>query len=340
METIEILKKMVPEIMDLVEKRYLILRTIYYNEPIGRRTIAHKLGLKERSVRYEANLLSDQGLINIDNMGMYITEDGKELIKSLSGLYGELKGITRIERILEERLKIKRVYIAPGTFLEDQTVIKDMGKIVSQLLDRLIQPKDIIGITGGNTMAAITDEFSDYSKKRDVIVTPARGGLGSDLNTQSNSIAAKLAEHLGGSYRLLYVPDGLDGETFDLILKNKEVKESIDTINKMNVLIFGIGRADTMAERRKLPKEKVDELLSKKAVAEAFGHYFDICGKEIWEYKTIGLSLDKFKSLNNLIGVAGGEEKAEAIIAVSSLNPNMVLVTDEAAARKILEIIN
>ena len=71
METIEILKKMVPEIMDLVEKRYLILRTIYYNEPIGRRTIAHKLGLKERSVRYEANLY-DQGLINIDNMGMYI----------------------------------------------------------------------------------------------------------------------------------------------------------------------------------------------------------------------------------------------------------------------------
>ena len=32
----------------------------------------------------------------------------------------------------------------------------------------------------------------------------------------------------------------------------------------MNVLIFGIGRADTMAERRKLPKEKVDELLRRK----------------------------------------------------------------------------
>ncbi len=66
-------------------------------------------------------------------------------------------------------------------------------------------------------------------------------------------------------------------------------------INNMNTLIFGIGRADTMAQRRNLSIEKIQRLLSEGAVAEAFGHYFDIKGKEIWEYKTIGLSLDKYK---------------------------------------------
>lgn len=340
METIEIIKKMAPEIIELIEKRYMILRSIFYNQPIGRRAISNELGLKERNVRDEVNILKDQGLINIDNMGMYITEDGKELIIELSTLYGDLKGITSIEKTLQKRLNIKKVYILPGTFLEDNTVIKDMAKVVARLIVDIIQPKDIIGITGGNTMAGIVNDFLKDNKKRDIVVTPARGGLGSDLNTQSNSIAAKLAEQLGGSYKLLYVPDGLDGEAFDHMLKNKEVSESIETINRMNILLFGIGRADTMAVRRQLPTKKIDELLNKGAVAEAFGHYFDINGKEIWEYKTIGLTLEKFKALENIFGVAGGEDKAQAILAISTLNPNMVLVTDEAAAKKILEIVN
>ncbi|NLY46123.1 MAG: sugar-binding transcriptional regulator [Tissierella sp.] len=340
METIEIIKKMAPEIIELIEKRYLILRSIFYNQPIGRRAISNELGLKERNVRDEVNILKDQGLINIDNMGMYITEDGKELIIELSTLYGDLKGLTSIEKALQKKLNIKKVYILPGTFLEDNTVIKDMAKVVTKLLADIIQPKDIIGITGGNTMAGIVNEFLKDSKKRDIVVTPARGGLGSDLNTQSNSIAAKLADQLGGSYKLLYVPDGLDGEAFDHMLKNREVRESIETINQMNILLFGIGRADTMAIRRQLPTNKVDELLNKGAVAEAFGHYFDINGKEIWEYKTIGLTLEKFKTLEKILGVAGGEDKAQAILAISTLNPNMVLVTDEAAARKILAIVD
>lgn len=339
METIEMIKRIAPEITELIVKRYLILRSIYYNQPIGRRAISNELGFKERNVRDEVNILKDQGLINIDNTGMYITEDGKQLITELSSLYGDLKGITGIEKLLQEKLNIKRVYIVAGTFLEDKTVIKDMGKIVTRLLADSIQAKDIIGITGGNTMASIVNEIAKDNKQRDIVVTPARGGLGKDLNTQSNSIAAKLSEQLGGSYRLLYVPDGLDVEAFDLMLKNKEVSESIDTINDMNILLFGIGRADTMAARRQLPMDKVNDLINKGAVAEAFGHYFDINGEEIWEYKTIGLTLEKFKTLENILGVAGGEEKAQAILAISTLNPNMVLVTDEAAARKILELV-
>ncbi len=95
-----------------------------------------------------------------------------------------------------------------------------------------------------------------------------------------------------------------------------------------------------MAERRNLSKEKIEWLHEKGAVAEAFGHYFDIDGNQLWEYKTIGLSLEKFKSLKEAIAVAGEEEKAEAIIAIAKIKPDITLITDELAARKILSIIN
>ena len=60
------------------------------------------------------------------------------------------------------------------------------------------------------------------------------------------------------------------------MLEVKEVREVIQLFDKMNILLFGIGRADVMAKRRRLSQEQIDRLLDKGAVAEAFGHYFDI----------------------------------------------------------------
>ncbi|WMM25800.1 sugar-binding domain-containing protein [Tissierella sp. MB52-C2] len=340
MEILEILKKITPEIVDIIEKRYLILRAISYNQPIGRRALSTELGFKERTIRDEVGILKNQGLLSIDLMGMYITDEGKKLLSNLHSTYGNLKGIPKMEEKLREILKIKKIIIAPGSLSENSMVLRDMGKITSKLLKDITLSKEVIGITGGSTMAAVADEVTPDNKTRDVIVIPARGGLGREVETQSNSIAAKLGQKLGGSYRLLYVPDGLEEKALELMLKNEEVKESMELIHNMNTLVFGIGRADTMAKRRNLSEEKIDALTNAGAVAEALGHYFDIKGNEVWEFKTIGLSLEKFKELDNLIGVAGGEEKAESIIAVSTLNENMTLITDESAARKILDIVS
>lgn len=338
MEDIELIKRVVPEISDIIEKRYLILKSIYYNEPIGRRTLSKKLTLKERSIRDEVEILRDQNLLKVSNMGMNITDEGKNALNELHDIYIYLKDIPELEEKVKRLLNIKKVIIIPGNSVENDLVTKEMGKITFKTLKNTLKAGDIIGITGGSTMAKVAKETQMDKIKRDIVVIPARGGLGRDLNTQSNSIAAKLAEGLGGSYRLLYIPDNLEKEALEYILKNEEVHQSIELIENMNTLLFGIGRADTMAKRRNLNKERILSLLDKGSVAEAFGHFFNIEGKEIWEYKTIGLSLEKFKTLKNLIGVAGGEEKAEAIMAISSLNNNTILVTDESCAKEILKI--
>ncbi len=296
--------------------------------------------MPERYIRNEVNTLKELALVIIDSAGMHVTDEGRTLVEEFNEIYAHMKGMPELQKKLEEALKIKEVIIVPGNSQMNGLVLREMGKIISVVLKEIIRPKDIIGITGGSTMATVAEEMTPGSKPFDVTVIPARGGLGKEVETQSNSIAAKIGQKLGGNYRLLYVPDSLEKEALDFIVKNDEIKEAIELIDNMKILIFGLGRADTMANRRNLPKEKVDELLNNGAVAEAFGHYFDIEGNEIWEYKTIGLSLNKFKEMEHIIGVAGGEEKAEAIIAISHLSSEMTLVTDESAAVKILEIIN
>jgi central glycolytic genes regulator len=340
MNLLELEKKIVPEILEIMEKRYIILRTIYYNQPIGRRTLANNLGLGERTIRTEVNFLKNQGLLNVETMGMYVTKEGKDVLANLGSVIHEFKGISQLEKTLEKMLNVEKVIILPGNSAEDGLVLKDMGKITSASLKKIIKDNCIIGITGGNTMASVAEEMIPSKIADNVLVIPARGGLGKDVETQANSIAAKLAQKLGGNYKLLHVPDSLEKEALEVIRKIEDVKESIDFINKMNILVFGIGRADTMAERRNLPKEKIDALTKDGAVAEAFGHYFDIKGREIWEYLTVGLTIEKYKEIDYVIGVAGGEEKAEAIIAVSSLRKKMTIVTDEEAAKKIIEIVS
>lgn len=338
MKDIELIKRIVPEISEIIQKRHMILKFISYNQPVGRRTLATKLLLKERNVRDEVEVLRSQNLLKVDNMGMNVTDEGKKCLDELDEIYVYLKGIPKLEEELEKILNIKEVIIIPGNSIDTDIITKEMGNITFKKLKKNLKPKDVIGITGGSTMAKIAEEALWDSKQRDILVIPARGGLGKDLNTQSNSIAAKLSEGLGGNYRLLYIPDNLEKEALEYILRNEEVNESINLIENMDTLLFGIGRADTMAKRRNLKQEKIDSILDKGSVAEAFGHFFNIDGEEIWEYKTIGLSLEKFKALENLIGVAGGEEKAEAIIAISSLNANIILVTDESCAKRILNI--
>ena len=61
-EILTLQKKIVPELVEVLEKRYNILRTIYYNQPIGRRGLANQLNLGERIVRTEISSLKCQGL--------------------------------------------------------------------------------------------------------------------------------------------------------------------------------------------------------------------------------------------------------------------------------------
>lgn len=338
MDLIEIEKKITPEIIDIMDIRYNILRNIYYNQPIGRRGLASKLNIGERTIRTEVNVLKKQGLLNIESMGMYITDEGKNVINNLENIIRELKDILNLEKKLKDILNIKNVLIVPGNSDESSLVLKDMGKTTSMYLTKLIKDNFIIGVTGGTTIAQVAEEMPLGKVADNILVIPARGGLGGDVDTQSNSIAAKLAKKLEGSYKLLHVPDNIDQKSLEAVSKIPDVNEVIQLIGKMNILLFGIGRADTMAKRRHLPEERIKMLENKGAVGEAFGHYFDINGVDVWKSRTVGISLEIFKNIDIAIGVAGGEKKAEAIIAVTSLRKDITLVTDEAAANKIINI--
>jgi central glycolytic genes regulator len=107
-----------------------------------------------------------------------------------------------------------------------------------------------------------------------------------------------------------------------------------------NLLIYGIGRADEMCKRRGLGTKEVETLMHKGAVAKAFGYYFDKNGNIVDRTSTMGVKFEDVRNIDRIVGVAGGSNKGEAIIAAKTYNKNSVLITDEGAAREIIRLLN
>lgn len=339
-DILKLAQKIVPEAVEMLDKRYNILRTIYYNQPIGRRILANKLGVGERIVRTEINFFKDENLIEINTPGMTITQEGEEIIEKLKDFIHELKGLSDIEIYLKEKLSLKNVIIVPGNVDEDHTVITEIGKSASAFLKNLIKDNTIIAITGGSTVKEVIDNMPKISNLNDVLVVPARGGMGRSVEIQANNLAASFAKKLNANYKLLHIPDNLSSSALNSLLNEKEVKDIVDNIKSSNILLYGIGRADEMARKRGLSPDKIDELQIESAVGEAFGYYFNKNGEVICATSTIVVDSSLLKTIDNLVAVAAGKSKAEAILATQRNITNSTLITDEGAALEIINILN
>ena len=338
-EILDLQRKIVPELVEVLEKRYNVLRTIFYNQPIGRRMLASELNLGERVVRNEIDLLKSQNLIEINTPGMTVTKDGQHVLEGLKEFIHQIKGLNDIEESIKSFLGLKDVVIVPGNVEENPATLKELGKAAANYMKNIIKDNDIIAITGGSTIKEVVEAFPKVNNFSDVLVIPARGGMGRKVESQANYLAAALANKVNGTYKLLHIPENVSVEVLEGLLKEKQIKEVIENIHNADILIYGIGNAIHMAKKRGLSEEYISKLENLGAVGEAFGCYFNKESKVVSENTPVGININDAKKINTHIAVAAGENKVEAIIATEMNNSNAVLVTDESAGRKIAELI-
>jgi central glycolytic genes regulator len=333
----KIQQKIVPEIVKVAQQRYNILRGIYYNQPIGRRALARILDLSERKIRNDLEFFEKNALIKITPAGTQITRIGEEFLIELDEYIKELRDINQLEKQLENILDIKKVRLVNGA-VPKSDLKAEIGRLASQLLKQEINDNDILAVTGGTTLALVAAEMSYSSSARNVTVVPGRGGLGEDVEIQANTIAAKIAKKLGGNYHLLHLPDNMAEENIYHIAKEPAIKKTLEMLKKANILIHGVGTARDMARRRGMKAVEIADLIGSGAVGEAFGFYFNSAGEIIYSTTSVGLNLEDLKTINKVIVVAGGENKAEAIIAAVSSKYQDILITDEVTARRIISL--
>ena len=335
---LKIQQKLIPEVVEIMTKRYLVLREISLNGPIGRRALATKLQNSERVVRTETELLKQQGLIDVDLKGMTITEEGRELLRDLKDVMSDAMGLNELQEEVRQHLGIKKVVLIPGSYDNNHSLLKDISKQAAKYFLHVIKEDDIVSIAGGSTMLEFAKSIKSDKKYNSVTVVPARGSVGLDVETQSNNVVAEVSKNIHANYKLLNVPDQLCEESIKTLTQEPEIKNTLELIKNSNVLVFSIGRADEMVKRRKLSDEKAKDIMDKEAVGEAFGHYFNKKGEIVYKLNTVGIDMESFKNKRETIAVFAGRKKAEAFIPISKINKNIVLITDEESAKEILKL--
>ncbi|MWC30870.1 sugar-binding transcriptional regulator [Paenibacillus sp. MMS18-CY102] len=337
---IELQQQLVPDLLEVMKKRYFILRHVMLSESVGRRTLAGALGMTERVLRAETDYLKAQGLLDIHVSGMRISEQGRKLVSEMEPLFQELFGLSEMEEKIRRYYSLSRVHIVPGDSDSSKTAKRELGRAGSQALIRALGKDDVVAVTGGTTMAQIAHHLTSPVPLPNNWFVPARGGLGESLDYQANTIASMMAKRTGAQYRLLHVPDHLGDEAYVTLMQEPNIQEIVDVIRKSRIVVHGIGDAMVMARRRKVDQGVVDGMKAEGALAESFGYYFDRNGSVVHKMQTAGLRLEDIMATEVVIAVAGGQSKGEAIAAVMKFGHDDVLVTDEAAAIEIIRLID
>lgn len=336
---ITLMRKLAPDLIDEITRRALILERIAALQPVGRRQLAARLNLPEREIRNTAVILKDMGYINLDASGMSLSDKAGEVLDSARAFCKAMIGLTETERRLSELLPADRVLIAPGNADEDGQVLSDVGRICAGKLRSILQNGNTLAVTGGRTIAAVARSLQSPSPLN-VMVVPARGGLGRSVELQANTLAEEIAGKLGGHYRLIHLPDTADLAAMQQMLKLPEVSEAMELLERADVILHGIGTASEMMKQRRLPHEVQSRLTQEGAKGESFGAYFDLEGRCLLESSGVGVDLARLKPTCRMIAAAAGASKAEAIIAILRHTRHSLLVTDQGAAERMLRILN
>lgn len=342
--TLSVLNKVIPKEIESLMRRYAILKNIQLFQPVGRRMLATKLHIGEKLVRSDTDFFREENYLEVTAAGMMLTDSGLLLLEELKAIMKEMEGIQTLEEALRTRLGVKDLIIVSGDTDQDLESLNNIGRAAAKYLQDLIKEDSIVALTGGHTVKSVVRYVKEtpQSKKGSLmkaLIVPARGSLGNNVETQANTLVEELAKKLHCAYLLLNLPDNLSAKAIEGVVKDPNIKKTIQEIKKANIIVFGVGNAQKMAYRRDLHTKVIDILNEKNAVAEALGYYFNESGEMVYDSKTIGFHLEEFEKSIYPIAVAGGRSKARAILAVRKFVQNGCLIIDEACATHVMELL-
>lgn len=262
----KMIEAVAPDMLDVLQERFQILRNIYWMQPIGRRSLSETMGITERVLRTETDVLKQLNLIEPSKSGMTLTERGLEVYQGLELVMNQLLGMHQIEKEMTQYFGIQRCIVVAGDSDIQKKVLSDFGDVLTNTLNLLLpNGENTIAVMGGTTMAMVAENMGSLeTEKRHNLFVPARGGIGEAVSVQANSISAVMANKTGGNYRALYVPEQLSRETYNSLLQEPSIQEVLTLISHANCVVHSIGRALHMAARRKMSDDEMVMLKQKK----------------------------------------------------------------------------
>ena len=292
---------------------------LYYNESISQQEIAKKLSISRPTV---SRLLSSAREIGVVKIQVADLEDIKHW---------------DLENRIQEQYHLKEVIIVDSQETKDQTQ-EMLGRAAARYLAYHMKDGITLGVSMGSTVYHMTSNIQHMDVKN-VRVVPMIGGQG-QLRTElhANSIAENLARAFGGSITLIHAPARVSNVGLrDEKLKVDSLKDAFQYSSKIDLAVLGIGYPNAGSSIKAtgyFNDQEIEELKRKHVAGEINMQFYDINGEPYKDNDTvIGIALDKIRKIPISIGVAGGRDKADAVIGAIAGGYVNILITDMECAK-------
>lgn len=252
------------------------------------------------------------------------------------------------EHQLSDTFQLKDVYVLQTGAASDAQSLRMLGRLGAYFLSEHLKPDSLLGISWGTAIYEVLQAFRRRNYP-DLRIVQIIGSFGyGDPAVDGPELARNFADVCSGKYFTLNAPVIVrDKQARDALIKEPHIREVLALGVKADIYLVGIGTTilDHSALVRAgsiLPAEMTSITQSSGAVGDICARLYDQSGnfeKIDFNDRVVGISLNELKNGSGLVvGIAGGPVKAKAILGALRGSLVDVLVTDDKAAEKVLEL--
>lgn len=292
---------------------------LYYKDRLTQAAIAERLFVSRATVGRLLEAARDEGIVRFE-----ISADHLAAFE-LSGR-------------LRERHGLADAIVVPSAEAPDRTNER-VAAAGAEYVKRFLKPGAVIGVGWGDTVTRVLLALPRASLEGVTIATCA-GGISAYISQVSALSTNGVNEHL----RVIPAPLIASSATIAAALRQDASVTSVLRLAEGAVAtLTGIGSSLSLASSVRsglFSQAQVDEFRAMGAAGDMLGEWFDASGAALVgaaSDRKIGMGIDQLRQMPNVVGVAGGPDKVEAIAGVLRGGYLDVLVTDEDVAELLLD---
>lgn len=295
---------------------------LYYQEELTQEEISRRLGVSRGTVVTMLQEARTNGTVSITIKPEFLTTIG-------------------LARKISEKFGIQECLVVPRN--RDQPQEQEcLGRAGAQLLAERLKPEDVIGVSWGRAVLAVSQVMPSRHLPKASVVQITGSAIGTHRFT-SEACAANIANRIGARCVYLHAPGIVSSaEAKNMFMKEPALVEQFRIISTCNKVIFGVGNVSagsTAFESGFLSPSEGDPYRKKGAVAVIAGRFIDAFGRHVLgeaDERMIGMTVDEIKKIPERFCVAAGADKVTPIHALLTGGFITTLITDEATAHDIL----
>lgn len=247
-----------------------------------------------------------------------------------------------VERSLElqKRFGLKRAVVVRTPTDSPEAVQEELGRVGAQLLKEIATPEHVLGMTAGRTLGQLARSLDSLALSEVVQLA----GVAGPMQATGVEVIRRVGEAANSRGWTLYAPlVASDPEAAAAIRRQHDVLQTMNQFDRVNLALVAIGSwapADSQFHDNPALSAADHAMLLKRGVQADIGSILiDKDGQlvDTIQERCIAIDATGLRAIREVIGVAGGALKSDAVRAALASGLIDSLVTDLSLASRLLE---